>query len=87
MEGEGVAQKRIKALDVLGDKYVEARDNRQAAGEEEIVAKANLIAKMQELGIKVYRYGDHEIDLLEGKVNVKVKNVDGTEGGDEEKED
>lgn len=77
MEGEGVAQKRILALDVLADKYVEARDERMALGEKEKIAKANLIAKMDELGITEYRYGDHKVQILPGKENVKVKNVDG----------
>lgn len=85
MTGEGVAPKRIKELDVLGDKYVEVRDKRMEWTEKEQVAKANLIAKMEELKISKYRYGDHEIDLT-SKSNVKVKNVDSTAGETEEEE-
>lgn len=83
IEGDGVAQKRIKELDVLGDKYVDVRDKRMEWTEKEQVAKANLIAKMEELKITVYRYGDHEIDLTK-KANVKVKNVDASADAEEE---
>lgn len=86
IEGEGVAPKRIKALDVLGDKYVEVRDRYNEWKDKEQMAKADLIAKMEELKISVYRYGDHEIDLTK-KVNVKVKNVDSSADAEEEEEE
>lgn len=78
IEGEGVAPKRIKAIDVAADKYVEIRDTRMEWTEKECKARDNLVAKMKEHGLSMYRYGDHEVVLKEGDPKVKVKNVDAT---------
>ena len=87
VEGPGVAPVRIKAIDVAADKYVDARDVRMEHTIKECKARDNLIDKMREHGLTSYRYGDHEVSLKDGKVGVKVKNVDGTEGDSEAEED
>jgi len=79
IEGEGVAQPRIKAIDVAADKYVDARDTRMEHTVKECKARDTLVEKMREHGLTSYRYGDHEVKIKDGKVGVKVKNIDGTE--------
>lgn len=84
VEGLGVSPVRIKAIDVAADKYLDARDTRMDQTIKECEARDVLIEKMGEHGLTSYRYGDHEVAIKDGKVGVKVKNIDGTEDGNSE---
>lgn len=83
IEGEGVAPKKIKKLDIAADDYVEKRDTRMQWTEKEADAKAVLIQLMIEHKLERYRFGDQEVVLKPGSAGVKVKTVDSV-GGDEE---
>lgn len=89
IEGEGVAPKKIKAIEVAADDYVEKRDTRMSWTEKEVAARNKLITLMKEHGLEKYRFGDEEVSLKPGKDGVKVKKIDGTENenGEEEEED
>lgn len=84
MEGDGVVPLKIKAIDVAADKYVDIRDKRMEWTEKELAARSELVARMRENKLNVYRYGDHEVVLKPGEDKVKVRNVDGTETEEEE---
>lgn len=79
IEGEGVAPKRIKPIEVAADAYVDARDARMKLTEKEVEKRGKLIDLMKEHGLTKYRFGDEEVELKPGKDGVKVKKVDGTE--------
>jgi len=86
MEGEGVARKKVKAVETASDNYVEARDNRMALTVKEVEAKIILIAKMKEHGIVEYVYDDHKVILKPGKDNVKVRSIDGDDFEDDDQD-
>lgn len=80
MDGPGVGQPRIPAIDAAAEKYVEIRDKRCKISPKEVAAKAELIdavhANSEQLpvidGKIVYRFGDEAVVLIPGKENVKV---------------
>lgn len=85
IEGEGVAPKRIKEIDVAADNYVEVRDTRMTWTKKECDARDKAVALMQKHGLAAYQYGDHEVKLKTGKLSVKVKTIDAP--GEKEEED
>lgn len=87
IEGEGVAQKRIKKIEALADAYVETRDTRMTWTKKECEARDTLIQAMTDNGLTRYSYGDQEIVIKGGKAKVKVKTVDSMESDEEESED
>lgn len=83
IEGEGVAPKRIKALEVAADNYVDRRDTRMKLTEEEVAARSKLAELMKQHNLTIYRFGDEQVEVKPGKDKVKVRKVDGTETEDE----
>lgn len=84
----------IPEIERAADDYVKVRDKRMKLTEQEITAKASLIASMQKHqdklsvngdGQRIYRFDDEIVILDPGKVNVKVKTAhadDADEGED-----
>lgn len=74
IEGEGVAPKKIPAVEKAADKYVEIRDKRMAMTEQEVTARAGLIEMMHEHKLTVYTYDDYKI-TMEPREKIKVRTV------------
>lgn len=84
----GTEDKKDALLTKLAQEYVEKRNARQEATRLEVERKTILIQKMQEKGVTYYRDPelDIEVQLKQGKANVKVVTPDdepAAEDGDE----
>lgn len=87
MEGEGVSQKKIPAIEKAAGNYVEVRDSRMKLTKEEVAARAVLINALNENGVTRYQYDDNIVELKPGEAKVKVRLVDpddAEEGEDDE---
>jgi hypothetical protein len=75
VEGEGVAPKRIKALDNACGKWRAVVAQRQSLTEEEVKARDKVLSLMHEHGVTKYHYydDDDEKKLLCIEANEKVK--------------
>lgn len=89
----GTEAPTIKAIEEAAEAYVSVRDRRMKLTEQEVTAKANLIAACEKhkdkltpdlQGNRTYRYDEMIVVLKPGKDNVKVKTY---HAGDEEEED
>ncbi len=73
VEGEGVSEKRIKAIDDAADEYVDARDKRMTLGEKESECREKVLLLMKRHNLTTYRYDGQIVTVTDGlKVN-KVK--------------
>ena len=73
---EGTEPPKIPAIEAAAIKYVEFRDTRMDAGEQEVKLKAKLIAAMKEHGLTTYNFRGFMVEL--GHVDedtVKVKKL------------
>lgn len=84
IEGEGVAPKKIPAVEKAASKYVGIRDERMALTKKEVDARAVLINAMHEANVAIYRFDDLEVKLKAGEEKVKVRTVDEDEDVAEE---
>lgn len=84
VEGEGVSQKKIPAIEKAASKYVSVRDERMALTKKEVDARAVLINAMKENNTVLYRYDDMEVVLKPGDEKVKVRSVEDDDAGEEE---
>ena len=76
IEGEGVAPKKIKEIEIAAGDYVSIRDKRMALTEKEVLARQTLVELMRKHGLTNYRYDEEEVVLIEGEFKVKVRLVD-----------
>ncbi len=76
---EGTKENAIPELDALAELYVNARDKRMEASQDEKEQKTLLLAEMKKRGLKVYRV-DADVPLLvmitESLENIKVSEVE-----------
>lgn len=77
VEGEGVAPKKIKAIDIAADEYVTIRDKRMAMTEKEVAARDKLVDLMKQNGLEVYFYSDQKVYIKHGQDKVRVCTNDG----------
>lgn len=75
VEGPGVSLPKDKALDKLGDEFIETRDKKATLATKLGDLEKKIIDRMAEKGLKHYRFGDQEMDVVETKLHVKVKTV------------
>ncbi len=75
MEGKGVAQVSDKKLDALGDKFIEVRDEKAALAERLGETEQEILARMNELGVTVYKFADQVCTVKPGKNHIKIKTV------------
>lgn len=98
LPAEGMARKRIPALDKPADAYQKVKDKWQALGREVTAKKQELIAAARDAlalepgdGVKTYRYEGHDGETFDveysrkTKENVKVTQV-AKAGADEDNE-
>lgn len=83
VDGPGVAPVKVKKLDVLGEKFITARDDKALLAEEMTAIEKNMAEVMAENNITRYRFSDQEMFLKPGKTHVKIKTVK-SEGSDSE---
>jgi hypothetical protein len=76
IEGEGVTQRKIPAIEKAARKYVEVRDERMALTKKEVDARAVLANAMHENECTIYRFGDMVVEIKPGNEKIKVKTVD-----------
>lgn len=75
MEGPGVAPQVFKDVEAAADKYIDVRDKRMALTTKEVEARAVLAEKMASHSLNIYRFDDHQVEVIPGKLKVKVKNL------------
>jgi hypothetical protein len=70
-----VSLPKIKALETLGYKFMEIRDQKSELAEELGTVEAKMLDIMADKGIERYRFGDQEIILKNGKNHAKIRTV------------
>ena len=75
MEGPGVERLKDKALDKLGDKFIEIRDAKAELATELTAVESKAADRMSELKITEYHFSDQVMTLKPGKTHVKVRTV------------
>lgn len=83
----GVSLPKVKALETLGYKFIDARDKKATLAEELGILEKKMLDLMAEKGIERYRFGDQELNLKPGKNHVKIKTVKSEQRQDEEPAD
>lgn len=81
MEGEGVAPRKIKAVDELFDSLLGARSNRMKWAKKEKEVQTDLIALMEKHELQLYVFDDRVYILADIK-KVKLKPKDEEDDGD-----
>lgn len=74
-EAPGVAPVKVKALETLGYKFRDLRDEKAELAEEMGKVESKMLDIMAEKGIERYRFGDQELCLKKGKNHAKIKTV------------
>lgn len=88
LKGEGVEIITDKKLIALGDDFIDTRDQKAELAEKLTGLKKNILARMDEIGVKVFRFSDQIITAKAGARHVKIKTVkvtEDSESGDENK--
>lgn len=87
IEGPGVSVPRIAAIDRLADQLDDVLEEKATLATKVTELEGKLIEKMEEHGLKKYRYRDREVIYKPGKIHVKLKTVKNegkdSEGGEE----
>lgn len=84
-EAPGVAPVKVKALETLGYKFRDLRDEKTEIAEKMGKIESQMLDIMAEKGIEKYRFGDQELYLKKGKNHTKIKTV--KVDADQEQED
>ena len=88
VEGEGVAQKKIIALDNAVLEWRGFVDKRMALTKKEVEASQRVLEVMHAKGVTSYRYQDGDTEkmlvLVAGKEKVKLKALGDDSGGEED---
>lgn len=80
MEGKGVASVRYPALDRLGNQFDLVREDRKNLKEKLDDLDLQIIEKMEELDVLVYRFDDRIMKLDPGKKHAKIRKLKPDEG-------
>ena len=73
--GPGVGVQKDKKLDALADKFSELVEERAGVSENITKVEGQIIDRMKEIGVKVYKYADRVVKIKDGKAHVKIKTV------------
>lgn len=71
----GVGQVKDKKLERLGYEFIETRDQKAELAEKLGEIETKIFDRMGELDLRVYRFGDQELSIKDGKRHCKVKTV------------
>jgi len=82
----GVSLPKIKALETLGYKFIDIRDQKSELAEELGAIETKMLDLMAEKGIERYRFGDQELILKKGKNHAKVRTIKVEPGEEQENE-
>lgn len=74
-EAPGVAPIKVKALETLGYKFRDLRDEKAELAEEMGKVESKMLDIMAEKGIERYRFGDQELTLKKGKNHTKIRTI------------
>jgi|SRR5215831_2442290 len=69
----GMEDHAIKSLDELAESYAALRDERMELTQREHDLKTTLMKTMKKLGRTHYKHGDHEITIVPGEDDCKVR--------------
>ena len=87
VEGPGVSQPRFKDIDRLADKFIDIRDQKSDLASQLTKIESQIAEKMEEHGITKYSFSDQVVEMKQGNVHIKIKNVKAegveTDSGDE----
>lgn len=72
---EGMEPARIEAIEKAAEAYADIRNERMELTETEVKRKQTLIDVMKKHQQKLYRFDDHEVELVPGEDSVKVRKV------------
>lgn len=75
IEGPGISVPKIASIDRLADELEEVLDEKSSLAEKVTKIEGKIIEKMEEHGLKKYRYRDREVIYKPGKIHVKLKSV------------
>jgi hypothetical protein len=82
----GVSLPKIKALETLGYKFIDIRDQKSELAEELGAIETKMLDLMAEKGIERYRFGDQGLILKKGKNHAKVRTIKVEPGEEQENE-
>jgi len=80
----GMADRKIQAIENRALSYVEVRDARMELSQQEVKEKKFLMELLHKHGIKKYKRGNIDIELVVEKEKIKVKVKNTSEGDDAE---
>lgn len=86
LKGAGVEVVTDKKLIALGDTFIESRDAKAALATKMTETEAMILARMGELKLTVFRFGDQIVTAKTGSTHIKIKTVK-VDGGDDGGED
>ena len=75
-QAEGMAQKKIAEIEECAERYVDARDERQAAMLPEKKEKSLLMALMKKHEVTIYKFDGKIVELIHKDETVKVRKVE-----------
>lgn len=73
VEGPGISTPKFRDIDRLADKYVEALDEATSLKTTMEDLETDIIAKMEEHHLALYKFSDRKIILKAGKTRIKIK--------------
>lgn len=82
IEGPGVSPVKDKKLDNLGRKFRDLREESASIGEQKTKNESEILERMKELGIKVYKLDDQLLTVKPAKRHVALKTIK-AEGADD----
>lgn len=88
LKGEGVEIITDKKLIMFGDDFIDTRDEKAKLAEKLTGLEKNILERMDEIGVKVFRFSDQIVTAKVGARHVKIKTVKVTgdsDSGDENK--
>lgn len=71
----GVGVVRDKKLNSLADDFTDKRDEKASLAAEMSAIEAKILDRMDEIGVKVFRYADRIVSIRDGKRHVRIKQV------------
>lgn len=75
VEGPGVSPVKDKKLNALADEFTEKRDEKANLAEEMTGIETKILDRMDEIGVRVFKYADRVVTIKDGKRHVKIKQV------------
>jgi len=71
----GVGVVKDRKLNALADEFTEKRDAKAELAEQMTGIETKILDRMDEIGVKVFRYADRIVSIKDGRRHVKIKQV------------